>query len=82
MRESAGFPANNITIHIHRRLHVGIHNAVVYPSQKSFCLGVFVNGLQGRWERQSPGGSHNSSGSNRDIRPRVRITITRVFAMF
>lgn len=52
MREPAGFPANNITMHIHGRLHVGIHNAVVYPSQKkSFWLGVFVNGLQDRWER-------------------------------
>jgi hypothetical protein len=32
---STAFPANNITIHIHRRLHVGVHNAVVYPSQKA-----------------------------------------------
>jgi hypothetical protein len=45
-----------------------------------------VNGLQDRWERLRvgpPGGSHNSSESNRDIRPRVRITIiTHVFIMF
>jgi hypothetical protein len=44
------------------------------------CLRQRTAGSLGKTD--SPDGSHNSSGSNRDIRPRVRITITRVFTMF
>lgn len=54
---------------------MGMHNAVAYPSQKasgSVSLSTDSRIAGKGWDSLGVG-SHNSSGSNQDIRPRVRV---------